>query len=252
MVRVVAVHSFRGGTGKSNLTANVAAQLAQRGQRVGVVDTDIQSPGIHVLFGLAGTDIRLSLNDHLFSGRAIGDVALDVTPEGLDGAIHLVPSSLRPGEISRVLRDGYDAQRLVRGLRSLVDELGLDALLVDTHPGLGEETLLALVISDTVLLVLRPDQQDYEGTSVAVEVADGLGVPRRALVVNKVPASLDHGTVRRRVEDAYGAAVVGLLPHDDAMMSLASADVFTLRYPEHPLTAAVAEVSSYLLDGAGG
>jgi Mrp family chromosome partitioning ATPase len=37
-------HSFRGGTGKSNMTANVAALLAQSGKRVGVIDADIQSP----------------------------------------------------------------------------------------------------------------------------------------------------------------------------------------------------------------
>jgi anion-transporting ArsA/GET3 family ATPase len=48
---VVSIHSFRGGTGKSNLAANLAVQLGRRGMRVGVIDTDIQSPGIHVLFG---------------------------------------------------------------------------------------------------------------------------------------------------------------------------------------------------------
>lgn len=250
MVRVVSVHSFRGGTGKSNLTANVAVQLAQHGQRVGVVDTDIQSPGIHVLFGLAGSQISLALNDHLFADKPISEVTYDVTPDGVRGSVHLVPSSVRPGEISRVLRDGYDAQRLVQGMRRLVDDLRLDTLLIDTHPGLGEETLLALVISDTVLMVLRPDQQDYEGTGVIVEVADGLGVPRRALVVNKLPRALDTAAVRKRVEEAYGAGVVGLLPHDDTMMSLASGGVFAVRYPQHPFTAAVSEVTGYVLDGA--
>lgn len=246
MVRVVSTHSFRGGTGKSNLTANIAVQLAQQGERVGVVDTDIQSPGIHVLFGLPGAQVRGALNDHLFGDSAISDIVHDVTPHGVGGAIHLVPSSVQPGEISRVLREGYDAQRLVQALRSLVDQLQLDTLLIDTHPGLGEETLLALVVSDTVLIVLRPDQQDYEGTGVVAEVTDGLGVPRRALVVNKVPATLDPDGVRSRVEEAYGAAVVGLLPHDDAMMSLASAGVFTLHHPNHPLTRAIAEVTGYL------
>lgn len=251
MVRVVSTHSFRGGTGKSNLTANLAVQLAQRGERVGVVDTDIQSPGIHVLFGMQGAQVQGSLNDHLFSDLAIGEIAHDVTPDGVDGSIHLVPSSVRPGEISRVLREGYDAQRLVQGLRSLVDELDLDTLLIDTHPGLGEETLLALVVSDTVLIVLRPDQQDYEGTGVVAEVTSGLGVRRRALVVNKVPPGFEPQAVRRRVQEAYGAEVAGLLPHDDTMMSLASDGVFTLRHPGHPLTSAIAEITTYLRDGDG-
>ena len=43
MSRIISIHSFRGGTGKSNTTANVAALLAAEGQRIGVVDTDIQS-----------------------------------------------------------------------------------------------------------------------------------------------------------------------------------------------------------------
>ncbi len=42
------------GTGKSNLTANLASLVALEGNRVAVVDTDIQSPGIHVPFGLRG------------------------------------------------------------------------------------------------------------------------------------------------------------------------------------------------------
>lgn len=52
MSKIISVHSFRGGTGKSNTSANLAYLCAAQGLRVGVVDTDIQSPGIHVLFGL--------------------------------------------------------------------------------------------------------------------------------------------------------------------------------------------------------
>jgi septum site-determining protein MinD len=60
----------------------------------------------------------------------------------LRGNLFLIPSSVQPGEITRVLRDGYDAQRLVEGLRHLADTVALDFLLIDTHPGLQEETLL--------------------------------------------------------------------------------------------------------------
>ena len=50
MSKIISIHSFRGGTGKSNTTANLAALLAAQGLRVAVIDTDINSPGIHVLF----------------------------------------------------------------------------------------------------------------------------------------------------------------------------------------------------------
>ncbi|MFL5804583.1 MAG: ParA family protein, partial [Roseiflexaceae bacterium] len=46
MSQIISIHSFRGGTGKSNTTANVTALLAASGLRVGVIDTDLQSPGI--------------------------------------------------------------------------------------------------------------------------------------------------------------------------------------------------------------
>ena len=70
MPQIISIHSFRGGTGKSNTTANLAALLAQQGKQVCVIDTDIQSTGIHVLFGLEGENVASSLNDFLWSGRA--------------------------------------------------------------------------------------------------------------------------------------------------------------------------------------
>ena len=63
MATIVSVHSIRGGTGKSNTTANIAAVLASQGKRVGVIDGDIQSPGIHTIFGLSGSDVTTTLND---------------------------------------------------------------------------------------------------------------------------------------------------------------------------------------------
>jgi MinD-like ATPase involved in chromosome partitioning or flagellar assembly len=236
LATIVSIHSFRGGTGKSNTTANLATVLAQSGRRVGVIDTDIQSPGIHVLFGLNGEEITASLNDFLWHGRAIEEAAHDVTPTGASGKLFLIPSSIKPGEIARVLREGYDAQRLTHGLRQLVDELKLDFLLIDTHPGLNEETLLSLVLSHALLIVMRPDKQDYEGTGITVKVAQGLEVPRLLIVVNKTPPILESAAVRANVERAYGCEVAAVLPHTDEMMNLASEDVFVARYPDHPLS----------------
>ena len=56
MSKIISIHSFRGGTGKSNITASIATLLAAEGRRIGIVDTDIQSPGIHVIFGLKEQD----------------------------------------------------------------------------------------------------------------------------------------------------------------------------------------------------
>jgi MinD-like ATPase involved in chromosome partitioning or flagellar assembly len=249
MPQIISLHSFRGGTGKSNATANLAALLAQQGKRVCVIDTDIQSPGIHVLFGLEGENIVSSLNDFLWHGRAIEDVAIDVTPIAVrekSGQIYLVPSSIKPGEISRVMREGYDARQLTEGLRRLLIQLKLDYLLIDTHPGLGQETLLSLVISNTVIIVLRPDQQDYEGTGITVRIARELKVPNIVLMVNKTPGSLNPDALAEQVERAYGCKVAAVLPHSDEMMELASRGLFSLEQPSHPISEQYRHIASQL------
>jgi MinD-like ATPase involved in chromosome partitioning or flagellar assembly len=250
MPSIISVHSFRGGTGKSNVTANVAALLAAGGRRVGVVDTDIQSPGIHILFGLDTERVTHSLNDYLWGRCAIEQAAHDVTPglsSEITGQVWLIPSSLRAGDIARVLREGYDVGLLSDGYEKLGRELGLDVLIIDTHPGLNEETLLSIALSDGLAILLRPDQQDYQGTGVTVEVARKLEVPRMLLVINKIPPALDPAVCRAQVEQTYGCAVAAALPYSEEMLNLASGGVFALRFPEHPLTTIYRDLATALV-----
>jgi MinD-like ATPase involved in chromosome partitioning or flagellar assembly len=250
MPQIISVHSYRGGTGKSNITASLATLLATSGRRVGVVDTDIQSPGIHILFGLDEAEMRHSLNDYLWGICHIKETAHDVTPRlsgEITGRVFLIPSSMKAGDIARVLREGYDVGVLRDGFHELIEALKLDVLMIDTHPGLNEETLLSIALSDALAIVLRPDQQDYQGTSVTVEVARKLDVPRLVLIVNKVPSVFDVADVRARVEQTYGCEVAAVLPHSDEIMTLASAGIFVLRYPDHPITAALKQVAAKLV-----
>jgi septum site-determining protein MinD len=248
MSKIVSIHSYRGGTGKSNSTANIALLLAEMGWRVGVVDTDIQSPGIHVLFGLSEGQVSYALNDYLWGRCEMRQAAYDVTPLGLAaGKIFLLPSSTNAGEIARVLREGYDVELLTDGFHRLVAEFSLDVLLIDTHPGLNEETLLSIAISHTLLIILRPDQQDYLGTSVTVDVARKLEVPRLLLLLNKLPLSFDPYQVRTHVEQTYACPVAGVLPHSEEMMALASGGLFALHHPQHPITLTLREVAKMLV-----
>jgi MinD-like ATPase involved in chromosome partitioning or flagellar assembly len=253
MSKILSVHSYRGGTGKSNLTANLATVLALRGTRVGIVDTDIQSPGIHVIFGLDESQVNRALNDYLWGNCAIEDTAyhLPIPPvASAGGALYLIPSSLKAGEIARVLREGYDVDRLTDGFQALVERLKLDYLLIDTHPGLNEETLLSLAISDALVLILRPDRQDFQGTAVTVEVARKLDVPDLVLVVNKALPSTDPAALASRVEDTYHAPVAAVFPLSEQMLELGSAGVFCLHYPDHAWTRAVRQLAERLVAGA--
>jgi septum site-determining protein MinD len=240
MTTVISVHSFRGGTGKSNTTSNLGAQLAAAGYRVAVIDTDIQSPGIHVLFGY-GDDLDNTLNDYLWGRIPITEAAHDVTdivresvsvPDG--GALYLVPSSMKSADIARVLREGYDVGTLNDGFRDLARSLKLDFLLIDTHPGLNEETLLSITISDVLLIILRPDHQDFQGTAVTVDVARKLDVPTLLVVVNKIPHAVDEQDLRQQMVNAYGVEVAAMLPLSEDVVTNASYGLFSITHPNHP------------------
>lgn len=244
MSKIISIHSFRGGTGKSNITANTAAMLAAAGKRVGVIDTDILSPGIHVLFGLGEERIKYALNDYLWGRCKIEETAYKVDK---GGDIWLIPSSIQIGEITRILREGYDTALLNRGFGHLIDELNLDFLLIDTHPGINEETLLSVAFADALIIVLRPDQQDYQGTGVTVKVARKLEVPELLLVANKVPTSFNAVELATKLSDTYQSEVAGVLHHSDEMMTLGSAGLFTLDFPHHSLTDEFRRIATRLL-----
>jgi MinD-like ATPase involved in chromosome partitioning or flagellar assembly len=258
MGKIVAIHSFRGGTGKSNTTANIASQVALTGKRVGIVDTDIASPGIHVLFGLDEQKMGHTLNEYLYGECAIEDVALRIgdhaatdTAPGrrllADKDLWLIPSSINGGEISRVLREGYDVNTLNRGLQTLRKSLALDYLFIDTHPGINDEQLLSIAISDVLLLIMRPDNQDFQGTAVVVDIARSLDVPNLRLIVNKALVRYDFNQIKQTVMQTYDAEVAGVLPLTEDMVDNASGDIFSLAYPDHPWSKAIRQVAENLL-----
>jgi septum site-determining protein MinD len=242
--KIISTHSFRGGTGKSNTTANLAVLVARAGWRVGIIDTDIQSPGIHVLFRLSEADFRHSLNDYLWGKCRIEEAACDVTTRAIGAVgddsdkprLFLIPSSLKTGEIARILREGYDVARLNDGLQDLIHRLRLDYLFIDTHPGVNEETLLSIAVSDLLVLIVRPDQQDFQGTAVAVELARKLEVPEMLLLINKVPPGTNTDALRDQVAAMYQTEVAAMLPLSTEMVRMGSSDLFCNRFPEHPLT----------------
>ena len=251
MGEIISIHSFRGGTGKSNLTANIATQVAMRGKRVGIVDTDINSPGIHVLFGFDETRITKALNDYLWGKSPIEDAAYDLSDTAgnepgrgflKDLNIWLIPASIRTGEIARILREGYDVGLLNEGFHTLLDKLKLDYLFIDTHPGLNEETLLSIAISNALIIILRPDQQDFQGTAVTVDVARKLEVPHLRLVVNKALTRYDFAKVRADISATYNVPVAGVLPLSEDVASNASNNIFSALNPDHPWSLGVIEI----------
>lgn len=239
MPKVVSIHSYRGGTGKSNFTANLSTTIALEGNRVGVVDTDVPSPGIHNIFGLEPDAMNKTLNNYLWGESPIEEAAYDVSSNvGVTGKgkLFLIPCSVKADDIARILRDGYDVKLLNDGFRKLVKALELDYLFIDTHPGLSKETFLSIAISHVLILILRPDKQDYQGTAVTVDVARQLKVRKMLLAVNKVHSKLNFDALKQKVEEIYNVPVAGIFPLSEDIVQLASEGVFCVKYPGHPVS----------------
>ncbi|ACK67415.1 cell division inhibitor [Rippkaea orientalis PCC 8801] len=252
MPKVVSIHSYRGGTGKSNFTANLATTIALQGHRVGVVDTDVPSPGIHNLFCLEPEQMDKTLNNYLWGETAIADTAYDVSDKiGLtdNGKLYLVPSSVKADDIARILKDGYDVKLMNDGFRSLVKGLELDYLFIDTHPGLSKETFLSIAISHVLILILRPDKQDYQGTAVTVDVARQLKVRKMLLAINKAHSKLNLEALKQKVEETYAETVAGVFPLSEDVVQLASEGVFCVNYPEHPVSQEFRKVAEQIMAG---
>lgn len=230
--RLVLLNSFRRGAGKSTLAANLAALAHASGQRVGLVDSCFSAPALHVFFGLYNEDHRASFYDFLSGRQALEETALDVTGRlGLAeaGRLYLLPASQRIEDRLASLHYSYDLAHLAESLQLLSRSLRLDLLVVDSPAGVSENNLSLLALADTVLMTLRPEPMDFQGTAVLVDVARRLDVPQIQLVLNDVAAVYDIADLKARTEAALGCPVAAVMPHDEGLLACGSSGLYALQ-----------------------
>jgi len=238
MGKIVSIHSFRGGTGKSNISANLAAVAALEGKRVAVMDTDVASPGIHIIFGLGRQKIKYTLNDYLRGTCDITDACIDMTNRlGIkDGRLFLIPSSMSATDITRILREGYEVGDLRNGFSEIMSAKNLDYLIIDTHPGLDRETLLSMATADVLYVVARIDEQDLLGTAATLSVARRLKVPQIKIVINKKPRIYENEAIIKEVESKFKAKVASIIPLVPILIEAGSRYVVALKHPDNIFT----------------
>ncbi|HRV95029.1 MAG TPA: MinD/ParA family protein [Anaerolineae bacterium] len=249
MPKVILFHSFYHGVGRSNIAANMAYLLAKKGKAIGLIDADTDEPVQHCLFGLADEKINYAFNDYLWGDCSIEQAAhpLTIASIPLPGQIHLIPGN-RPGHHPpRQLSGVNDAELLHSGYQTLIDNFQLDALFIDTHAGISEKALVPVTVADVLVIILRLNQGDYQGTGVAVEVVRQLDVERLYLIVNEAPLTFDFEEIKTKIETTYRCDVAAILPYLDQMMAMANRDIFAIRYPHHPVTTALDQAASLIV-----
>lgn len=239
----IAVHSFKGGTGKSTVSANLAVSLALEGRRVGVLDLDLAGPGLHVLFEMKSDEIKYTLND-FFIGRCPADrIAIDLTDKlGLKrGSLVFVPASFKAEDIVRVLSKGFEIGMFRDALDKISSLHRLDYLIIDTHPGIEKSTLVSMGVCDLNLILSRMDSQDIFGTGVMLEVTKVLEKPQ-ILIANMIPPGVDKEKVKARLETLFNTKVVTAIPFYTEILRALSSEVFVLKNPHHDFSAALRPV----------
>jgi MinD-like ATPase involved in chromosome partitioning or flagellar assembly len=177
-----------------------------------------------------------ALNHYLWGMATIEEATYDVSENlGLsgNGKLLLIPSSVKADDIAKILQNGYDVSHLHQGFRKFVKKFELDYLFVDTHPGLSKETLLSIATSHALLLILRPDKQDYQGTAVTVDVARQLKVRNLMLVLNKALSRMNFEVLTQKIEEQYQAPLIEIFPLSEDVVQLASEGVFCIQHPDH-------------------
>lgn len=204
--RIIALANQKGGVGKTTTAVNLGTGLAERGQRVLLVDFDPQG-GCALGLGIEPGDLELSVYNALLDRDVSpGDTILATKVEDLD----LMPSNidLSAAEIQLVTEVARE-QALARILTPLRDKY--DFILIDCQPSLGLLTINALAAADGVIIPLECEYYALRGMALLLDSIER--VQERinpALVVDGILATMfDNRTlhtreVHQRVQSAFG------------------------------------------------
>ena len=200
----IVIHSFMRETGKTNIAAGFGRLLAARGARTGLVDADMRAPILHSKLGVDTGGLRRTLNDYLLGRCPIADTAVDVNWRGFalaSGGLWLAPAAADPFAIRDALSLDFDVRILDEGIDSLAEELSLDVALVNAPAGLDELSLSCIALADALVVVLRLDKDDYQGTGVTIDLARGHARWASTETATK-PRLMSSGGVARRPTNA--------------------------------------------------
>ena len=158
--RVVTVTNQKGGVGKTTTVINVAAQLALRGHRVLVVDTDSQGNCATGL-GVDKSRVRTTTRDLMLSPEKAGDSR---HATAVDNLHIIVGDRSLIGIEQEMLRQLGRERRMKEALEPLLPHY--DIVLIDTPPALGLMMINALVASDGILIPVQTEYFALEGLAL--------------------------------------------------------------------------------------
>lgn len=247
---VIYVQSGKGGVGKSLIAANLSVLFAQAGNRVCLVDLDLQ-------YGNAGA----IATPRTHGGGTILDL-IDAQTVNVDGLFRALVDGLpdrtleNPTGLLRILRppqhlawtEFVTPQHLAVVLETLREQFNV--IVIDSASYLEERTLVAVAETDWVVLVTSTQLTSLENTRRVVDflsVMQEFDVARVQLAVNQItPYSY---TSLREVEQTIGLPVITSLPYASKIVerSIAFGKPFVLEHPKALITERLTGLASRLV-----
>lgn len=213
MGQVIAVISGKGGTGKTSLTAGVAACLAAEGQKVLCIDCDMGLRNLDLSLGLAD-EATVAFTDVMDGLYTLEDAVTHPRIPGLD--LLTAPVTKLPEDV-----DQEAFGRLLEEVRTQYDWC-----LIDAPAGVGVGFQLATRYADELVVVAVADPASMRDAARAADLIELQERPDRPmrLVVNRVSRRM-YRKLRATVDDVMdgvGLPLLGIVP-DDISVTLAAA-----------------------------
>ena len=239
-VRVIAITGGKGGVGKTNVSVNLAASLAEMGKRTLLMDADLGLANVDVLLGLTP---KFTLAD-LVAGRCQLE---DVLLEGPDGLL-IVPASSG----FRHMAELSPAEHV--GLVNVFSELqrALDVMVVDTAAGITDSVLtFCQAAQDTVVVVCDEPASITDAYALIKVLSRERGVDRVHVIANMVRDPNEgrklYEKLARVCERFLGDVALhylGAVPHDDWLRRAVQRQQAVVKaYPGSPSARAINEIA---------
>jgi len=250
MSKIIAVHSYKGGTGKTLLSVNLAAALAKRGKKVALFDLDFRAPSLFAIFKI--NEVSHWVNDYLNGTCDINKVLTDLSSRLQENGKFFVGLANPATEAIRDM-SAKDRKWEMRALGSLLslrntllDQGGFDYLVFDTSPGLQYSSINAIVTADLVVVATTGDRSDVDGTRRMLSELYNLFEKKTGLVLNKVldSAKSKKDEMTRKVQTTYQVPLLGFVPCFCEILRAEGNFIFAQDKPDHPFSKILDEMAN--------
>ena len=244
---IVAVVSGKGGVGKSSVTANLAAACAHAGDRVGVLDADLNGPTMAKMLGVRGAARVVGAGGVTPPASALGIRVMSMDLLLADDATPLAWQAPTQAE-AHTWRGSMEANALREFLADT--EWGvLDLLLVDLPPGTDRLATVTGLLPALAGMVVVTIPSDVSSLVVRRSITAARQVAAPVLGVIENMAGLFPGAGGEALAKESGVPFLGRVPFDPELAAAADrGEPYVTAAPDAPAARALAAIAARLRD----